>query len=194
MKRIPTTPDYMKIYEQKAIQEEKLNKPDKKFGPKWLYRGDVYLGKILTFNEQDYKVEIKDEKGRETEPAETKKMITLTFRPHLIGRFHRRAKNIVRILRDEIVFEGQHKLILPSNLSLTNLGNEYVSQNNFKFISQVLTDTWNKRLLENSANATANQMLKISGFVTEFAQERQLKELEIKKMQEEKKLRQGSII
>ncbi len=86
------------------------------------------------------------------------------------------------------------RLIFPSSTSFTSLGDEYVTVGSYPVTSRIIEDNWNKRMHEAGTNAYANQMLKVSGLMVDYAQERKLRQLEIEKEKEMKKLKMGNII
>ncbi len=194
VKKTPQHPDYIKIFEKKSIIDETMNKPDRIMGLKFLYRGNEYLGRIVTFGKQKHEIKFKDEKGR-PEKEEIKDVYTLTYKPKIIGKIHSLTKHIVRFTEDDnFRREEGGKLVFPESINFTSLGNEFVTSNSYEFTSKIIGDNWNKRLFENSANAFSGQMLKVSGFISDYAQARAMEEIEIKKLEAQKKLKMGNII
>jgi hypothetical protein len=193
-KKVPPVPDFIKVWKDRAVDEEKLNKVEKKFGAKWLYRGEEYLGQIKTFGKQKYKVNMHPEKDKpQPDDFAEKEVVTITFSPQVFGRIHSGKRHILRFIDGEARMENG-KLVFPSYFTFTSFGNEFISLAMIQPTTKVIEDNWNKRLYEASANAFANQMLKISGYLTEFAQQRKVQELEIEKMKAERQMKMGSII
>lgn len=190
-------PDFIKIFKMKALEDESLNRTDA-LSPQWLYRGNVLLGKILTDNTQTYnslkKPELEHKRFKDAEDTEEKVVMCITYRKGLLGNnLFIGKKQILRFLKEEAIVSGR-RLIFPSSTSFTSLGDEYVTVGSYPVTSRIIEDNWNKRMHEAGTNAYANQMLKVSGLMVDYAQERKLRQLEIEKEKEMKKLKMGNII
>ncbi len=191
IKKVPQNPDYIKIFEKKSIVDESMNKPDRLLGLKYLYRGNEYLGRIVTFGKQEHQIKFRKERSKEVN-EEQKQVYTLTWKPKVFLKvIHSFTKHILKFTEDDNFRQEGNKLVFAESVNFTSLGNEFITSNTSQFTSKIIEDTWNKRLFEGSANAFANQMLKVSGYTVDYAQQRKMEELEIEKLKEQKKMKTG---
>ena len=197
LKKIPKNPDYVRIWNEQNIEDEKFNKTDTMFGYKFLFRGERLLGKILTFSNVKMSINPTPEdptKYKEGKAEEIEEDIcTVVFKPHTTGKLYLGKKTMIKFLKDDVRYEGK-RIAIPENYAITALGNCYFVHQSLPAITKSIEANWSRRFAEAQANAYGQQMLKVSGFITEYAQERRLRELEIDKLKAEKQLKMGTVI
>lgn len=206
-RKVPAQPDYIRVFKESMLWEEKLNKPDKKYGLKYIYRGKKKIGKILSMADGLYNVPRKSELhkvGRATDKGqpidvgkERLRIFTVTFRPihyTFLGIDVSWGKEILKYSeKDEFVVEDQ-KIIFGSDVSFTSLGQVYATLNSYQQISTTILDIWNKNLLQSNTNLYSSEMVKISAQTPQMAHELALKRLEIEKIKADKMAKLSNII
>jgi hypothetical protein len=193
---VPPKPDFIKIFKETNIKDEALNKPNK-YEPQYLYRGDVCLGKIVTFDEQKYKaddeyIDLPDKRKMKIEGFEDN-LTTVVFKPKRALWIIWHGKEILRFKTDEAEIKD-NKLIFSSDMGFTAIGREYITKTAFKEGSTVIEGSWIKRLFEGNVNVMASRMSHISAETPEMAHELSLKRLEIERIRAEKERKIGSMI
>jgi hypothetical protein len=196
-RKTPKNPDYVKIWADKSVEDEVLNVPDRLFGLQYVFRGERLLGKIMKYDEQKVKInptpENPDEKKEKYAEGKEQTVCTITFRQRSsLNLFLGKIQQILCLLQD-FKTEG-NKIVFPSSTGFTSLGNHYIVKSSYPEGAKVVEMNWARRFAEAQANAFGNQMLKISGLVVEYAEERRLRELEIEKLRAEKQIKSGNII
>src|SRR3990170_7720117 len=82
LRKIPTQPDFIKIFKERDIDDEELNIPEQQFGVKNLFRGHAFLGRISSMSEVLYesipKTEAEQDKWKRDKQSEKIKVFTLT--------------------------------------------------------------------------------------------------------------------
>ena len=202
---IPKQTDFIKVFQEKTISDEAMNKTDKKFGIKSLWRGHQYIGRILTYSDTFQKIQTKteakeDNRGwKDKKPPEKIIVHTITFKTpsfRILGfKFFGFKKEILKFTdKDRYKVEEKGKLVFPSDVAFTALGYEYATVNSYPLLTRLIDDNWNKRLLEANVNLMASRMSQMSAESPEMAHELSLKRLEIERIKAEKQLKTGSII
>lgn len=209
VRKIPQNPDFIKIFHESMIGDESLNKRDKVFGLKWLYRGEQLIGRILTVSQNDFLVPKKSsipdigKSTRDGRPYELKredmKIATITFKRPLLNlgitRFYRMKKDILKFTnRDNFRVEEKGKLVFPSDCSFTALGNVYATMNSYQQVSSVILDQYNKNLMVATNNLMAGEMQKVSSMKPEFAHALVMKDKEIQALREAKQAKMSGVI
>lgn len=188
-------PDYVKIFKEQSIRDESLNKRNK-LDPKWIYYGDEKIGKIMTIDTQRYKYEpTKEERDLKVGIYGWEENITtITFRDrNPIINIWVGEKKIMRFKESEGKRFGS-KLMFSSDFGFTALGNQYTTKTGFKETAGIIDSEYSKRLFEGNVSIMASKMAGISGETPEFAQERELRRLEIEKIRMEKQSKVGGLI
>lgn len=210
VRSIPAKPDYIRIFQDRSIRDEALNKPNR-YDPKWLYRGDKKLGRIVTIDTKIWKSEKTKEESRIygyskkkkeieepehefTSPIDYEVMITtIVFRMDCFLKFLWYNKRILRFRTEEATVKDD-KIIFDSNVGFTALGNEYTTRTSYPETSAIIEGHYSKRLFEANVNVMAGRMEKISAETPEMAHELNLKRLEIEKIRAEKEKKLGSLV
>lgn len=205
IRAIPTQPDYIKIFHNQQIADERLNRTEKRYGWKFLYRGHSLLGKIITVSDTKYKTPKKGDyegvgkREWQQQPKETVNIISITFRRlvfnlgfYKIFHWHRDILKFTE--KDHYAIEEGGKLVFPSDVSFTALGECYATVNSYEKLSRVILDNFSTRLLMANTNLMAGEMAKISSISPQMAHELNIKRLEIDKIKAEKMMKMGNII
>lgn len=194
-KGVKKIPDYVKIFNEQSIKDESLNKRNK-LDPKWIVYGDEKIGKIMTIDTNRYSyTPTKEEFATKAGISQWEDNITtVTFRDrNAIINLWLGEKKIMRFKDTEGKRWGD-KLIFSSDLGFTALGNQYTTKTGFKETSGVIEADYSKRLFEGNVTIMASKMAGISGETPEFAQERELRRLEIEKIRMEKQSKIGGLV
>lgn len=189
---IPPKPDFVRIFHDQSIKDESLNKPNK-YEPKYLFRGDILLGKIVSIDSQPYESQTTKEDLKFGLEAWKADLTTVVFKPVWKWKLCLGKKKILRFKTNEAKIEN-HKLVFPSSMGFTALGNEYISKPSFKEVSTLIEGFWSKRLFEANVNVMASKMSHISSETPEMAHELNLKRLEIERIRAEKERKLGQLI
>lgn len=196
--------DFMKIYKEEQIKGESLNKPDKLFGLKTLWRGHELLGRIVTFSEMIYSVpkkpsDTKFESRFKDVPRKEIPVMTITFRKTwfkiLNAQVYRRESDILRFTHeDEWHVQKNGRLVFPSHTPFHSLGEQYLTLNSYEWTSGVVQDQINKSLFATTNNAYAAQMERISLFEPQANLQLQIEREKIKQIEASKKLQMSNVI
>lgn len=187
--------DFVRIMNERNVKDEDLNDIGK-LDPKWIYRGEEKIGKVIKKDDKHFtykptKEEVDTKAGIYGWEAD---ITTIVFRPKswFLG-LYIGEKKILRFKMGEAIIRDR-KLIFPSTVGFTALGNEYVTKNSFKELAQVIDAEYSKRLFEANVNVMASKMSHISAETPEMAHELSLKRLEIEKIRAEKQAKVGGLI
>lgn len=200
---IPKQPDFVRIFRDKMVEDEKYNKPDGRYGIRKIYRGEQLLGAVSTISENLFgvsKIMMTEKKMKwEKIPREQMKVYTVTFKRPLFKilgfQIFGFAKEILKFTdKDRWEIKDYGHLVFPSDVGFTALGNVYATQSSYRGLSRVIEDEFNKRLFEVNTQLFASRMSQISAETPEMAHELALKRLEIEKIKAEKQLKLGSIV
>lgn len=193
-KKVPQQPDYVKVFTEKSVDEEQLNKTGS-YGLKYLYHGDVKLGKITSFSDVYYNVDkrMKRFENEKNIPKERLKIFTVTFKKPMIKFFYGFKKEILKFTERSDYKVEQKKLVFPEYTTFTCVGNHFVTQDSLEPLSRVIEADFCKYLFSTNTNLMAAEMSKISAERPEMAHELALKRLEIEKVKAEKAAKLSSI-
>ena len=208
LRKVPGQPDYIRVFRDEMIIDESMNKPEKKYGVKSLWRGRQVLGKVVTISDKIVNVPKKselvkvgkmDSKGRPIDVHKEKmRMFTVVFKKPALNLFLFKifmGKEIIHFSdRDEYTIEDKGRLIFPSDTAFTAIGKVFSTTNSYQQLSVVVLDVWNKNLLQANTNLMSSEMAKISAQTPEMAHNLSLKRLEIDKIRAEKQMKIGQII
>lgn len=195
--------DFVKEWSDKDIKSEELNKVEPTVGWKRIFRGSQFLGNVVsesTIPIKRAKLGKKVKKGDivvdekfddDLEKAEETIVYKVVFKKAVFWRICLKKHMLLFSKADNFETKDQN-LIFPSNTDFTVLGNKFLGNNTYPEISTAIIDDWKGRLLETEINAHANQMHSVAGFVVGHAHELSLKDKEIEKLREEKRLKGGS--
>ena len=206
MRKVPANPDYLKIFKEKNIHDEMLNKRNK-HDPVWLMKGEEVIGRIVAWDSQNYKyVPTKLEKDAGMWDNWEKNITTVVFKEGSRWKWFLGQKRILRFsAEDEGKFEDgklvkhgvirqKNKLVIPSDIGLTALGDEYITKDSYQHISRIVLGEYDKRLMEANVNLMAGHMSKISAETPEMAHELALKRLDIERIRAEKETKVSGLI
>ena len=192
LRSVPPKPDFIKIFQEQSIRDESLNKPNK-YDPKFLYRGDTFLGKIVSIDDHKYRTAISKEEYKFKLADWEAQLTSVVFIPKWKWRICIGRKKILRFKTSEAKIE-EDKLVFPSSAGFTALGNEYITKSSFKEVSTLVEGFWSKRLFEANVNIMASRMSHIASETPEMAHELNLKRLEIERIRAEKERKLGQLI
>ncbi|MBU1613653.1 hypothetical protein KKC87_04500 [Patescibacteria group bacterium] len=203
LRSVPKQPDYVRIFRDKMIQDEKYNKPDARYGIRRVYRGEQLIGSVASISENIFGVSkiMMTEKNFKWDkiPRENVKVYTIAFKPPLFKilgfQLFSFKKEILKFTeRDRWKIKERGHLVFPSDVGFTSLGHVYATQTSYRQLSRVIEDEFNKRLFEVNTQLFASRMTQISAETPEMSHELALKRLEIEKIKAEKQLKLGSIV
>lgn len=194
MRSVPKQPDFVKIFKDQAIRDEDLNMPHD-LDPKFLYRGEKLLGRIVRIDSQDVKYEppkIEKETAQIYDKWE-KNLTTVIFRGKTFWNFYLGEKKILIFETGEAKIDGRN-LIFPSSVGFTAVGQQYTTKTSFRTVSQIIEGEWSKRLFEANVNVMASRMAHISAETPEMAHELSLRRLDIERIKAEKETKVSGLI
>jgi len=209
IRKVPINPDYIKVFHEGMIGDEKLNHRERRFGVKLLYRGHELIGKVLTHSLVDYKVPKKSSlrnigktnyKGEPWKLDEEKMSIhTVTFKKPLFNfiffRIFSPKKEILKFSdNDNFKIEEKGKLVFSSDTAFNALGNVFATVTSYEQIASTILDHYHKNMLLASNNMYAAEASKIGSIPVQYAHELSLKRLEIEKIRAEKAAKLGQIV
>src|SRR3990167_82061 len=101
MRKVPANPDYIKIFKERNIKDELLNKSNK-HDAKCLMKGDEVIGKIVAWDRQAYKyMPTKLEKEAGMWDSWDKKITTVVFKEGSRWKWFLGQKRILRYSEDD---------------------------------------------------------------------------------------------
>lgn len=193
VRSIPNKPDYIKIFHDRSIKDESLNKRNK-YDPLWIFRGDQRIGKIVSIDTKKYKHDpIKDEYKAGLKQEFEIEITTIVFKINSFLKFFWYGKRILRFITTEAEIKG-NKVLFDSTVGFTALGMEYTTKTSYPETSAIVDSHYSKRLFEANVNVMAGKMESISAEDPAYAHELTLKRLEIERIRAEKEKKVGQMI
>lgn len=191
---VPKTPDFVRVFRDQLIRDEVMNKPSK-YEPRWFYYGDKLIGRIISYDRQNVKYNPpKQEKEAGMYEKWEKKIVTMTIMKKTWWKICLSGKEIIMFQESEAEQQKGRKLVIPSDLGLTALGQVYSTKSSYHFTSRIIEGDWNKRLLEANANVMASRMSHIAQETPEMAHELSMKRLDIDRIRAEKESKVSGLI
>lgn len=194
LRPVPRQVDYIKVFNEGTIRDEALNVPHA-YHPRWLYRGEGRLGKIVNIHSAivDYKPTKEEREKGQIYDDWKKTLVTIVFREKTFWKFYLNEKKILRFEEGEATYRDD-KLIFPSDCAFTAMGKEYMTIGSFQYTSPIVEGNWNKRMLEANVNIMASKMASIASETPEMAHELSLKRLDIERIRAEKETKMSGLI
>jgi len=211
-------PDFVGMMHKEFIEDEKFNIPDKDYGLKRLYRGDVLLGKIYSFSQlqadliKEWKMQKEGSqsytpKRAEDNPAvkkwealarEETDVYTVVFKkpsieiPYINVNLYFGKKYQFKWTGLDYFEMSGNDLIFPENVALTAFGRTYVTQGSYYKTSGIIHDMYNAKLFELNVQLFAAKMNSISAETPEMSHQLAMERLRIQAAIEAKQVRTGS--
>lgn len=195
-RKVDKQPDYIKVFNEKSIEDESLNVISS-LDPKWLYRGESKLGKIVGSGTKHWrytptKLEAETRAGITGWEGE---VTTIVFRQKdFLGTYLFSGKKLLHFRPEDNGKVHGDKLVFDSKTVFTALGDHFITSNSYKEISTVIESEWNKRLFEANVNIMASKMSHIASESPEMAHELTLARLKIQEVLAQKQSKVGGLI
>lgn len=187
--------DYAQLNAEMMVKEERFNKPNS-LDPKWIWRGDEKIGRIISIDKNSYrynptKEETSIKAGLTGFEAD---LMTVTFKQKDFMGTYIFTKPKMMMFSPDDARVREKNLLFSSDVGFTAIGHVYTTKTSYKQVAQVIESEWSKRLLESNVTVMASKMSHISAETPEMAHELSLKRLEIEKIRAEKQAKVGGLI